>query len=109
MYRQWHPKDDPVYGSRYDEGNRLNWFFTDEGRFAYSKRIVDDEIKKHGGLFIGPEKQFYKIEIERKPIQFSWTASGDADDNEEMQKMQQLILSALQSCLKKGDDGVNLV
>jgi hypothetical protein len=101
-YGQWFPNDDPSYGSRFDEGNKLNWFFTDEGRFAYSKRIVDEEIKKHGGLFIGPEKQFYKIEIERKPLQFSWTTSGDVDENEEMQKMQLLIMEALQKCLNKG-------
>jgi hypothetical protein len=52
-YHHWIPNDDPKYGSRYDEGNKLNWYLTDEGRFAYSKRIVDDEIKKHGGLFAG--------------------------------------------------------
>ena len=100
-YHLWVPQDDPKYGSRYDEGNKLNWFFTDEGRFAYSKRIVDDEIKQHGGLFIGPDKQFYKIEIERKPIEISWTTTGDGDENIEIQKVQQLILEALQKCLNK--------
>jgi len=103
-YRKWTPKDDPKYGNRTDEGNKLNWFFTDEGRFAYSNRIVDDEIKKYGGLFIGPEKQFYKIEIERKPIEFSWTTSGDVDETIEMKKMQQLILEALQKCLNKTEN-----
>jgi len=100
-YKQWLPRDDPKYGNRCDEGNKLNWYFTDEGRFAYS-RVVENEIKEHGGLFIGPEKQFFKIEIEqKKPIEFSWTTDGDCDDNEEVQKMQQLILEALQKCLNK--------
>jgi len=100
-YQHWIPKDDPKYGSRTDEGNKLNWYFTDEGRFAYSNRIVDDEIKKYGGLFIGPDKQFYKIEIERKPLEFSWTTSGDVDETVEIKKMQQIILEALQKCLSK--------
>jgi len=99
-YFHWIPHDDPKYGSRYDDGNKLNWFFTDEGRFAYSKRIVDDEIKKHGGLFIGPEKHFYKIEIERKPIEISWTTNGDNNNNIEIQK---LILEALQKCLENSE------
>jgi hypothetical protein len=103
QYRQWIPRDDPKYGSRYDEKNKLNWIFSEEGRFAYSQRIVEDEIKKHGGLFIGPEKKFYRIEVERKPIEFSWTATSDNEGNEEVQKVKMMILEALQKCLNKNE------
>jgi hypothetical protein len=104
QYRHWIPRDDPKYGSRYDENNKLNWIFSDEGRFAYSRRIVEDEIKAHGGLFIGPEKKFYKIEFEPKPVELSWTATSDAEDNEEVQKVKKMILEALQKCLNKNEN-----
>jgi len=97
-YPHWIPKDDPKYGSRYDENNKLNWIFSDEGRFAYSRRIVDDEIKAHGGLFIGPEKKFYKIEYERKQPQYSWTTE-DGNESEEAQKIKILIFKAVQKYL----------
>jgi len=104
QYRHWIPRDDTKYGSRYDENNKLNWIFSDEGRFAYSRRIVEDEIKAHGGLFIGPEKKFYKIEFEPKPVELSWTATSDGEDNEEVQKVKKMILEALQKCLNKNEN-----
>ena len=104
QYRHWIPRDDPKYGSRYDDNNKLNWVFSDEGRFAYSRRIIDDEIKAHGGLFIGPDKKFYKIEFEQKPLELSWTATSDAEDNEEVQKVKKMILEALQKCLTKNEN-----
>ena len=107
QYPHWMPKDDPKYGSRLDENNKLNWIFSDEGRFAYSRRIVDDEIKAHGGLFIGPDKKFYKIEFERKPPQYSWT-SEDGNESEEAQKIKLLIFKAVQKYLaENGIDNIN--
>jgi len=101
QYPHWIPKDDPKYGSRYDENNKLNWIFSDEGRFAYSRRIVEDEIKAHGGLFIGPEKKFFKIEFERKPPQYS----EEGNDSEEAQKIKLLIFKAVQKYL--ADNGID--
>jgi hypothetical protein len=107
QYPHWIPKDDPKYGSRFDENNKLNWIFSDEGRFAYSRRIVEDEIKAHGGLFIGPEKKFYKIEFERKPPQYSWT-SEDGNETEESKKIKLLIFKAVQKYLaENGIDNIN--
>ena len=60
-YPKWIPQDEPKYGNRKNKNNKLNWLFTKAGKFAYAEKIVEDELLKHGGLFIGPEKSFYKI------------------------------------------------
>lgn len=95
-YIKWFPEDDPKYGSRYDKKNKLNWYFTNEGRFAYAEKIVEEELMKHGGLFIGPEKTFYKVEILRKPLEFSWKTTDDVDENMELQKAQQFLMDVFQ-------------
>jgi hypothetical protein len=102
-YINWIPKDDPKYGSRYGKHNKLNWFFSSEGRFAYSERIVEDEIIAHGGLFIGPDRDFFKVEATRKPLELSWNIDGSStvNGNIDLQQAQQFILEAIQKCLNK--------
>jgi hypothetical protein len=107
-YRKWIPDDDPKYGSRKDKHNKLNWYFTKAGKFAYAERIVENELMKHGGLFIGPEKTFYKVEVTRRPVEFSWKANEvveeeeDIDENElDLQEAQKMVMNAIQRCMNK--------
>jgi len=116
QYQKWIPNDDSIYGNREDKQNKLNWIFSYEGRFAYSK-IIEEEILTYGGLFVGPDKIFYKIEVEIqsapiKPIEISWkitdnnyNENSDDEENDELEiaKAKQFILEALQKCLNKND------
>jgi len=71
-YYNWKPKDETE--NRLLKNNNLSWLFTTAGKFAYSKKIAEEELLPHGGLFIetgiGVEKTLFEIEIVEKPHPF---------------------------------------
>lgn len=108
-YRKWLPDDDPKYGSRKEKNNKLNWYFTKAGKFAYAEKIVEDELMKDGGLYIGPTRAFYKVEVTRRPSEFTWKQSDSCvseekefDENElDLQEAQKMVWGAIQRCMNK--------
>lgn len=107
-YKKCLPDDDPKYGSRKGKNNKLNWYFTKAGKFAYAERIVEDELMKHGGLYIGPDKIFYKVEVTKRPTDFLWNKSEnygseeeeEFDENEmELKEAHKMVLNAIQRCI----------
>jgi hypothetical protein len=114
-YKRWIPDDDPKYGKRTDKFNKLNWYFTKAGKFAYAERIVEDELVKHGGLFIGPERTFYTVQINKRPVEFLWKNADDSengdseiDENElDLQEAQKMVMDAVQRCLQKNKKNIN--
>jgi len=116
-YRRWMPDDDPQYGSRKIKNNKLNWYFTKAGKFAYAEKIVEEELLKHGGLFLGPDKTFYEVEITKRPMdvakQFNYanllpnsivtsTKEEEWDESEvDLQEAQKLLMEVIQRCMVK--------
>jgi len=115
-YRRWIPEDDPQYGSRKEKNNKLNWYFTKAGKFAYAERIVEDELLKHGGLFLGPDKTFYEVEITKRPMDIAKQLNyanllptsipsvkeEEWDESEvDLQEAQKLLMEVIQRCMVK--------
>jgi len=112
-YRKWIPEDDLQYGSRKEKNNKLNWYFTTAGKFAYAEKIVEDELLKHGGLFLGPDKTFYEVEITKRPMDiakqlnyenpFAISSSSEEWDESEvdLQEAQKLLMEVIQRCMVK--------
>jgi len=71
-YYNWKPQDETE--NRLLKNNNLSWLFTTAGKFAYSKKIAEEELLPHGGLFIetgiGIDKTLFEIEIVEKPHPF---------------------------------------
>lgn len=105
-YRKWTPDDEPIYGDRNDRANKLNWYFSTEGRFAYAERIVDDELMKHGGLFLGQgdEKKLYQVNIKRRPVDFRFNDNKKLTE-EDLSTIKTLLIEALQKGLENFSPG----
>jgi hypothetical protein len=105
-YRKWTPDDDPMYGDRNERANKLNWYFSTEGRFAYAERIVDDELMKHGGLFLGQgdEKKLYQVNIKRRPVDFRFNDNKKLTE-EDLSTIKNLLIDALQKGLENFTPG----
>jgi len=109
QYPRWFPEDDEKYGHRNNKYNKLNWLFSNSGKFAYSDKIVDDEIMIHGGIFVGPDNEFYKIhdiniELEKQNWQPSTTFQYEeyVDESEiEIQQASKLAMKVIEYNLRK--------
>jgi hypothetical protein len=113
-YKKWIPEDDPIYGARSDRYNKLNWYFSTEGRFAYAEKTVEDELMKHGGLYLGngTEKKLYPVKIKRRPVDFRFNDNKKLTE-EDLNTIKNLLIDALQKGLenfsigKQGGDVVD--
>ena len=109
LFRKLIPIDDPKYGERTDKNNKLSWYFTKEGKFAYSDRVADDEIIKHGGVFLGSgsDMELYKIDMDltsrKKKTDTKANFENVVDDFE---VFKELFINALKSVQKMNNEDI---